>query len=386
MSKSEGFIQPWQGRYLSQKKTLHKLASSYANRFLIVLLPLICIASSASSVSGEELLRFPPKLMKSVEGYAVIPRTPFRCQTVPPMTDMSQFFTFYQEGKTQSAVDPKAMAAYVRRTALLDKAKANLSSLIQQLGSRPSEDATIAECIMRQIYVFSENDALLGNLDDNNLGGRRQAVLVGIWSAIKFSQAFAIASEHFAVSSEQQVSVKRWFSRLSDVFIGEFTPPLNPREEKYKWLDNNANTRYWAGAAVGMLAVHVQDAAKFDWAMMVLHSGLDQIQDDGSLPSELRRGARSLHYQSFAMSALAILVNLADSNKVSLSPNEERRLLNAINFTIEMYRNPEILSKRVGHEQIERPRMGEWLSDLVEHVSPIDSGLTKKMMDVIEDR
>src|SRR5262249_16642655 len=76
-------------------------------------------------------------------GYAKLPQ--FQCKMpIPPMTDMSHMFTFYQAGATQSVIDKQAMAAYVKRNRLVDAAAGELSSMTQRAVFRPVDRSAIA--------------------------------------------------------------------------------------------------------------------------------------------------------------------------------------------------------------------------------------------------
>ena len=51
-------------------------------------------------------------------------------------------------------------------------------------------------------------------------------------------------------------------------------------------------------AAIGEAANNRSD---FDWAMATYDNGVDQIQPDGTLPLEMARGSRALHYHLYAL-------------------------------------------------------------------------------------
>lgn len=207
------------------------------------------------------------------------------------MVDMSRINTFYKPTSTQSLIDKDAaMASYVKRNRLLMDTMDSLRNMTERAIYIPADRKNIGNCIMQQLVVLAKADALLGNLDDNDYKGRRQAILIGVFETRSFTDAYSIALQTGATTTDQRKLVEGWFSHLSEAFITEFTPPAEPRPRQDRWLDNNGNTHYWAGVAIGFLAVHSGDGDKFAWAMRVLHEGLGEVDADGGFPLELSRG------------------------------------------------------------------------------------------------
>ncbi len=293
---------------------------------------------------------------------------PFVCEKpVPPMVDMSNIGTFYKPGSTQSVIDKQAMAAYVKRNRLVDRTRASLRQMVRRAVTSPNDRMRIGPCIMRQLVVWAKADALLGNLDDNDPKGRRQAILITAFGMKSFTDAYSVALQLDTPPREQRALIEGWLGKLGDAIIAEFTPPSAPRPKKDQWLDRNANTRYWGASAVGLVATLTQDNRQFDWAMNVLHTGLSESSADGSFPAELSRGGRALHYQAFAMKALTLLVAIADENGRALSSEDEKRLATAARFTAEGYEKPDTIAKRTGQEQLKKPDMVEWMPLLSQH-------------------
>jgi len=344
---------------------------------------LIAGMSAVARAETGATLVYPLRLSDTPPAGLTDDPAPFRCPgPTVALTDMSKLLTFYQAGATQSVVDKQAMATYVQRTRPVDAASAKLQAMVARALSSPGVRPAVGACIMRQVRLWADRNALLGNLDDNQPKDRRQGILIGVWNTAAFTDAYAVASQAGTMTEDQSKSVQKWFAALSDAIIAEFTPPTEPRRKEDRWLDNDANTRYWAAGSVGLLAVSLQDRRKFEWAMAGLRSGLSHVGDDGGFPLELARGNKALHYQSFAMRALTVLVALADANAVVLAPEDEKRLVSATRFTVEMYQHPDILAKRLGYEQ-EKPKIGDWLAVLAPHIRRTDPALADEMEQLI---
>jgi hypothetical protein len=298
---------------------------------------------------------------------------------VRPMTDMSRLFGFYRPDSTRSVVDPETMGQYIKRIWPTIAVTRKLTGMIEAMIEDPRRRPEISRCVLRQVRAWADAGALLGKLEDNDPMGHRQAILIAIWTGAGVANGYASASP---IDAEDQAAIASWFSRLIDEIIAEFTPPAQSRPKDYAWLDVNGNHRYWAAAAVALLAIHVGDRPRFAWAIDVLRSGLANAGDDGGLPLELARGRRALHYQSFALEALALLVKAADANGIVLDAGEEARLAAIAKFTAEAYADPASLAKRIGTEQEKKPQMAGWIELLLPHFERMNPTLAARLDEI----
>lgn len=342
----------------------------------------LSLLTTIDATGAAEGLRYPLELPEQSPVTAQYDK-PFVCQKpVAPMVDMSNIGTFYKPGATQSVIDKEAMAAYVKRNQLVDRTHASLKQMVRRAVTSPADRPRIGPCIMRQLVIWAKAGALLGNLDDNDPKGRRQAILITAFGMKSFTDAYSVALQLGAPTREERVIVDEWLKKLADAIISEFTPPSTPRPKKDLWLDLNANTRYWGASAVGLAAALAQDSRQFNWAMNVLHTGLAESDADGSFPTELSRGGRSLAYQNFAMKALTLIVAVADENGQALSGEDEQRLATAARFTADAYERPEIIEKRTGEKQLKQLDMVEWMLLLSPHFAKSDPDLTTRLRTV----
>ncbi len=336
--------------------------------YLFGILPLAAtgIATGSSSTKPRLQYMFEPPAKTATQTAQSGEYRP--CPTpIAPMIDMSRLFTFYKPHKTQSEIDRAAMSAYTKRVWPTQAVAKRLTRLIEQAIAIPG-DRSAAHCIDSQLSVWAKAGALLGNLKDNDPKGHRQAILIGVWSGVGFANAYAIAAQPGSLPDPERQIIDAWLSRLSDEIVAEFTPPLHTRDPKDRWLDGNSNHLYWAGAAVGLMAVHLQDRGKFEWSMTVLRSALGAALPDGSLPRELSRGRRSLHYQNFALVPLTILVALADRNGIALTAAQERKLVKIAGFTANAFTDPSGLEALTGHRQEWSANMAIWIDILLPHL------------------
>jgi hypothetical protein len=292
---------------------------------------------------------------------------PFACPApVPAMTDMSRMFSFYAPTRTQSIVDPAVMARYAARVAPTDAFVTRLLDLNAQAIAATATRADVAACLVRQLREWADAHALLGGIADNDATGHRQAIMLAVWTGIGAANALAIARAAGPIAPHDDAAILAWFQQLSDAIVTEFTPqPGRPPGER--WLNNVANHSQWAAVATGAFGALGGDAAAIGRSIGELDRALAAADSDGALPRELARGGKALHYQSFALLAIALLVRLADANHIALDRNQEAALQAIARFTLAASSSPSRVPKRVVARQVRGPEMNAWMPVIVQH-------------------
>lgn len=363
---------------------LEYASTVFRQTLLAALVSATCMAGTGSFAQETSPLHSPFALPKN-GNETLKSDSYFACgKPIAPMVDMSRIGTFYKPGGSQSVIDKKAMAAYVKRNELIDDMVRSLNSMVERASTEPNTRLQAGGCILEQLALWAKADGLMGSLDDNSPKGRRQAILISVFNMQALTSSFSVATQSGAGTEEEKAAVEAWFSRLATAIEAEFTPPTIPRLKEDRWLDRNANTRYWAAAAVALLAVNTQDRQKLAWSINVLHEAIQEAAPDGSFPFELSRGTRALHYQNFAMKALTILIAVADANAVKMAPEDERKLAVIAGFTADMFEKPELLSARLGKEQLKRPAMVDWIPILKRHFDVSNPSLAGRLSSVAE--
>jgi len=303
---------------------------------------------------------------------------------VTPMVDMAHIGTFYKATATQSVIDRTAMRAYVQRVASSDRMAKEVLQRHRALIDGTGDRVHVAACLQKEIASWARAGALLGNLDQNDAMGHRQAVLILIWTGIATASAYSAASAYTVAQPDDDAAVRAWLTRASDTIRQEFTPRAD-RPAKERWLDMTANHSHFAGAAVGIIAGVTQDRTALDWMRRELGRALAAAQTDGALPAEMRRGGRSLHYQSFALLAISLMVSVADANGLALDPDEERRLSTIADFTLRAYQEPSLIGQRVGAPQEKARTQAAWMAVLAPHFNRSDPALRLRLARQTDD-
>jgi poly(beta-D-mannuronate) lyase len=104
------------------------------------------------------------------------------------------------------------------------------------------------------------------------------------------------------------------------------------------------NLVYWAGldlAAIGTLA---DRGDLIDAGIARAREGVHDIQPDGTLIRELKRGDRALHYHNFALIPLVFTAELAEARGVDLYDENHGAIKRLANVVIEAVQNPDSFS------------------------------------------
>jgi poly(beta-D-mannuronate) lyase len=260
----------------------------------------------------------------------------FACPASPaPVRDV-QVDPFYQRGDpTHSIVDP---AAYERRT----KAVAPFSALttgVARLGdrylrSRP-RDGRIAACLGGWLDGWAQAGAMLGAVTPQGAYERK-------WTLCTLALNHALLTDAPEIAVESRRRIEGWLAELAWATVPAYA--ARPFSEQ----NNHLN---WASLAALATAALVQDEALFDWAVAAARGSIGNIDADGSLPHELRRASKAMHYHRFALEPLILAAEIAAANGIDLYAERDGALHRLAAFTRRAMANPEVVARRVGVAQ-----------------------------------
>jgi len=206
---------------------------------------------------------------------------------------------YYSDAK-HSIIDPARHAAYEAAAApfqALLKSTEAAADEFQQSGSREA-----AACVVHLLAVVAREDAMTGAMSTN------QAYYVQGWTLGGVAIAMLKARPAAAGSDADRALIAAWMKRVAssthDYFQGRW-------EQK---TDAQNNHLYWAGLAVLAAGVVANDRADYDWGILTYRKGVDSIAPDGTLPLEMARGQRALHYHLFALAPLVVLAEFGEAN------------------------------------------------------------------------
>lgn len=225
--------------------------------------------------------------------------------------------SYYDDPPVYSHINPVKHAAY----------EAAVKPLEQYLGAvaRMASDGDKA-CTLRWLVAWAEGDAMLGKIKKEQAHYERKWVLAGL--------ALSYAKVRDAATGDQRASIDTWLKALAD--------GVRKHSDAYKGVRNNHY--YWEGLAVGAVGAVTGDTKDLAWARKVFHAAEADIADDGTLPREMKRGARALHYHLFAAAPLVMLESILDE--------QSAKLVKLVGYCEFAAHNPGVVSEAAGVPQL----------------------------------
>jgi poly(beta-D-mannuronate) lyase len=251
---------------------------------------------------------------------------------------------FYRlDDPTHSIIDPVRQAAYKKSS---DGVKAVGLEIVKAADAyRTTGSRQAAQCAISRIATMARDNSLAGKMSSN------QAYYVQGWVAGAVAIAYLKVRDAGYVTPEQTKSIAEWLHS-----VGEQTKSYYDAHSKVGHGDARNNHLYWAGLQLAAIGVAANNRSDFDWAVAAYDNGVQQIRPDGSLPLEMARGKRSLHYHLYALAPLALLADFGEVNKVDLYAHEKGAIHRLVSFSIAGLRDPSPFEKATGVKQ-EVPRL-----------------------------
>jgi poly(beta-D-mannuronate) lyase len=206
-------------------------------------------------------------------------------------------------------------------------------------------DASLAARTLEGLCAWASADALLGQVNRGGLGQVN-------WALGAYALDYLKIRDGRGLDSNKRERVEHWFRRLAAEQMSYAA--LHP-----DWPDHANNHAYWAGMSVAVAGVASSDRALFDWGVGRFELFLRQVQPDGTLPLELSRGQRALHYHLFALAPLVMLAELGEVNGVQLYAAGDRALERLVNRCLAGLADPTAFGALAGAPQV-IPDKSDW--------------------------
>ncbi len=189
-----------------------------------------------------------------------------------------------------------------------------------------------ARCLAALLSVWAERRALLAFDYHGNHGQAWYAIQ---WSASAAGLAYSIVRSEPSLGGRQKRAVEDWLVAVASKQIGY---PGNA-------LSCCNNHRAWRGLQAAIVGVVAGDDRLFRYGVGAYRAALAAMNPDGSLPHEMGRGERALHYQNFAVLPLVFIAEIAARQGYDLYglKVDGRDLHLAVDFLLRALDEPEAL-------------------------------------------
>lgn len=268
------------------------------------------------------------------------------CEPAPPPVRDIDANRYYADTRS-SVIDPVLKA---RNEAAVKPVNDFLESVARGANDwQVRRDPHDAACALAWLEAWASQDALLGKMTTNQSWYTRKWTLGGM--ALSYARVQAVATP------AQRKAIEDWFRKLADLTIAHADANKGVRNNHY----------YWEGLAITAVGAVTKDPAYLAWGRKVFDHAMGQIQPDGSLPHEMARAAKALHYHLYAAAPLVLMASIFDIQHPALD-----RL---VRFGAEGVANPAAIERLAGVAQ-ERPgRMPGWVAFYDRHAAqPLSTG------------
>ncbi len=206
------------------------------------------------------------------------------------------------------------------RSSIIDQEKwktyAASSEPYRQLGQQIVDAADVyrttgsrdaAECAIAHMEAAAKDEAFTGKMSSS------QAYYVQGWVIGAIAIAYLKVRDSGVILPEQKHDILTWI-----VNVVKRTRTYYDTGRQKKTGDSENNHLYWAGVEISAAGIVAGNRELFDWGIDAYRKGIKEIQSDGSIPQEMHRGQRALHYHLFALAPLVYLAEFGEDNHQNL--------------------------------------------------------------------
>lgn len=304
---------------------------------LIVLLgwaALYCVFVVGLTASAEQTLHSP------WDGSAVtMTDAAYACPAVIQIGPDLTTDGFYKSGDpTHSIIDPARQEAYQKSSGPVKAAGQQIVAAADAYRTKGSR--ATAECALQHIVAMAEQRSLSGKMSSN------QAYYVQGWVSGAVAIAYLKIRDAHLATPEQAKEIADWL-----VSMGQQTKSyFDPRRAKGT-SDARNNHLYWAGVELAAIGVAANNRSDFDWAVATYDTGVNQIRPDGTLPLEMARGQRALHYHLYALAPLVMLAEFGEANGLDLYARNHGAIHRLVDISITGLTDTALFVKATGVQQ-----------------------------------
>lgn len=294
---------------------------AFARAFLSISILLLGCAASARAALRSPWDAWPVAATSS----------PYAC---PPIVHLSPDLTtngFYADGKG-SIVDPAKMAEYARTSGPYKKLGQVIVDAADAWRSTGSRDA--AACALQHMQAAARDGVFTGRMSSH------QACYVQGWVIGAIAIAWLKLDGSGVRTAEARQLVLPWVVQV-----------VHQTQAFYDTKNEKNNHLYWAGVEVAAAGIAADNRQLFDWGVAAFRTGIDQIQPDGSMPLEMRRGRRALHYHLYALSPLVYLADFGAVNGLDLFAERDHALARLERLCVDGLNNNQFFVKATGIPQ-----------------------------------
>ncbi|NJN48264.1 MAG: hypothetical protein HC808_19295 [Candidatus Competibacteraceae bacterium] len=267
----------------------------------------------------------------------------FACPVTPtPIVQLATNSIYSAADPKRATINPAARQRYLAKIAPVRSYAKQLVKLANNY--RQHALPAFGHCALRWLNDWAVADAL-SQMDSLQANLGRGPLLSSL--ALSYLQLNELPGDHTA----ERVRIENWLARLA-------TDSINFIESRPNAPSSSANHRYWNGLGVAAAGIAANRRDLFDWGMDSYRLGIEQIEVDGALPLELKRGKRARDYHFYAVAPLVMLAELGAANQLDLYAARDGALHRLVQRVIESLQDAAYFETRAGVKQVDFPEGG----------------------------
>lgn len=298
-----------------------------------LLLGSLCAAAAFGAAA-----RSPATLRSPWDPHPVLPKAgSYDCPALPPLSKDIVASSFYSDSK-HSVIDPARLAQYraaQRPYVETMKEAEEAADAYQQGGNRAA-----AACVLQILDKDAAASSMTGSMSTN------QAHYVQNWTLGGLAVSWLKVRAAQPGTPEQRQEAIDWMK----IVAGQTRDYFTMRHAKGT-NDGTNNHYYWAGFAVMGAAVSSNDQELYDWALSTFDDAVSRVAADGTLPLEMGRGQRALHYHLFALGPIVMMAEFGEANGENLYAARDHAVERLANRAISGLKNNSYFSEKAGVAQ-----------------------------------
>ena len=259
------------------------------------------------------------------------------CPTpLSPVVNVDLPSRYKDDDKSRSEIDDTLNAEVEKSLAPIDGFIRDLADMANKTMEESKADAA-ADCIFADLKIWAKAGALT-QAETMNAHLALSSRIAGI--AATYARAQTVKSPPKAVAS----LVENWLAELAQKqveFFDKEAPPMASRN----------NHRAWAGLAAAQVGAITNRQSLVDWGAKTNEMLICSANADGSLPEEMKRRDKALHYQLHAVAPLVATTRVLYPLRPEVLQACDGKLDKIVDFTIAALANPSIVAKLADSKQ-----------------------------------
>lgn len=269
---------------------------------------------------------------------------PYACPAVAALPRNIVLYDYYSDAR-KSIPDPARLRAYRRASAAMHRVmrqSVRAADFYLRTGSTQA-----AACALHILDTQAAARSMTGSMASN------QSYYVQNWTLASLAVVYLKVRLADAGTLSERSQIVNWMLQVARSTRGYFSA----RHAKHA-NDGSNNHYYWAGFALMSVGIAANDRGIYNWGVGTYRFGVSQIAPDGTLPLEMARGRRALHYHLFAAAPLVTMAEFGEANGQHLYSADHDALHRLVNRCVSGLENNAWFARKTGVPQDEpHPRL-----------------------------